>query len=77
MLGLLAILASGLLVGRFARRMTPATELVLLGLIAGALFVRTRRLWPVVTLHAVANATPILFLSVDARWLDWLGILYQ
>jgi hypothetical protein len=35
MLGLLAILASGLVVGRFARRMTPAIELLLLGLVAG------------------------------------------
>jgi hypothetical protein len=35
MLGLLALLASGLLVGKLARRVTPAAEVLLLGLVAG------------------------------------------
>jgi hypothetical protein len=33
MLGLLALLASGLLVGKLARRVTPAAEILLLGLV--------------------------------------------
>jgi len=33
MLGLLALLASGLLVGKLARRLTPATEFLLFGLV--------------------------------------------
>ena len=34
MLGLLALLASGLFVGKLARRVTPAAEILLFGLIA-------------------------------------------
>jgi hypothetical protein len=33
MLGLLALLASGLLVGKLARRVTPAAEVLLLGIV--------------------------------------------
>lgn len=48
-----------------------------LGLLTAALYARTGRLLPAVLLHAACNATPLIFAALDARWLDWLGFLYQ
>jgi membrane protease YdiL (CAAX protease family) len=47
-----------------------------LGLACEALFVRTGKLWPVVLLHVVCNATVPLFSLLDDRWLGWLSLLY-
>lgn len=49
----------------------------LLGLLCEALYLKTGRLLPIVALHAACNATPLLFALLDARWLEWLGFLYQ
>lgn len=50
---------------------------LLLGLLAGSWYLKTRRIVPVMALHAACNATPVLFAAVDGRWLRWLGFLYQ
>jgi membrane protease YdiL (CAAX protease family) len=49
----------------------------LLGLLCEALFAQSRRILPAVALHAVCNATALLFARGDARWLEWLGFLYS
>lgn len=48
-----------------------------LALICEGLYLKTGRLLPIVALHAACNATPLVFGVIDARWLDWLGFLYQ
>lgn len=50
---------------------------LLLGVLAGALYVKTNRVLPVMALHAVCNATPLIFATFDGRWIEWLGFLYQ
>ncbi len=48
----------------------------LLALACEALFIKTRRLWPIVLLHAACNGTVFIFSVLDSRWLHWLGLLY-
>lgn len=49
----------------------------LLGLCCEALYVKSGKLLPAVAFHTAANATVVLFAYGDARWLDWLGLLYS
>ncbi len=49
----------------------------LLGLLCEGIYVKSGRILPVILLHAVCNATPVLFAHGDARWLTWLGFLYS
>ncbi len=49
----------------------------LLALCGEALYVKSGKLLPAVAFHAACNATVVLFAYGDARWLDWLGLLYS
>jgi membrane protease YdiL (CAAX protease family) len=49
----------------------------LLGLCCEALLATTGRIAPAIAFHAACNATVVIFASGDARWLDWLSILYS
>lgn len=49
----------------------------LLALCCEAIYVRSGRLLPAVAFHAACNATVVIFAYGDARWLDWLGLLYS
>lgn len=49
----------------------------LLALACEALLVKTGRILPAIALHAACNATVVIFAATDARWLSWLGFLYQ
>jgi len=48
----------------------------LLGLACEGLIVTTGRLLPAIVLHAACNATVLIFIWLDPRWLEWFGILY-
>lgn len=50
---------------------------LLLGFCCEALFLRYGRLAPLVLFHAACNATVVIFMVGDGRWLDWLGFLYM
>ena len=49
----------------------------LLGLACEALYVKTGRILPSMTLHAACNATALVFAFGDERWHNWLGFLYS
>ncbi len=49
----------------------------LLGLACEALYIRSGRLAPAVLFHAACNATVVIFALGDARWLQWLRLLYS
>ena len=49
----------------------------LLALCCEGLYVKSGRLLPGVAFHAACNATVVIFAYGDARWLDWLGLLYS
>jgi membrane protease YdiL (CAAX protease family) len=49
----------------------------LLALCCEALYVRSAKLLPGVAFHAACNASVVLFAYGDARWLDWLALLYS
>jgi membrane protease YdiL (CAAX protease family) len=48
----------------------------LLALACEALVATSGSIWPGILLHAVCNATVVVFQAVDARWLEWLKFLY-
>lgn len=50
---------------------------LLLGLVAEWLYVKNRSIWVPVAFHAACNLTPLVFSTIDPRWLGWLGRLYQ
>lgn len=50
---------------------------LLLGFLCEALLIKTGRLWPAIWLHAACNATAMIFLAVDDRWLQYLEFFYQ
>lgn len=49
---------------------------MLLGGICEILYQRYKSLVYPIFFHACANFTVIIFSAIDARWLEWLGILY-
>lgn len=64
---------SGLLTGAF-----PSVVLgpLLLGFACEVVYVAARSLTPAIALHTACNATVVIFASIDARWLNWLEMLY-
>ncbi len=48
----------------------------LLGLLAQWMLLRGAGLVTVILLHMACNATIVIFLTLDPRWLDWLRIFY-
>jgi membrane protease YdiL (CAAX protease family) len=54
---------------------TPLGPLVL-AMFCEALYILSGKVWPAIALHSACNATVVVFSLVDARWLDWLGLLY-
>ncbi|MEZ4742383.1 MAG: CPBP family intramembrane glutamic endopeptidase [Bdellovibrionota bacterium] len=47
-----------------------------LALFCEIIYVGSGKLGPAITLHAVCNASVIIYSIIDARWLEWLGFLY-
>jgi len=48
----------------------------LLGVLSQWMLLRGAGLGAVILLHMASNATIVIFLALDSRWLDWLGIFY-
>ena len=61
-----------ILAGQLAAPLGP----FLLGLCCEYFLVRSKSVWPGVVFHAACNSTAAVFLIIDPRWLDCLGILY-
>jgi membrane protease YdiL (CAAX protease family) len=40
------------------------------------IYVYSGKINPAIALHSACNATVVIFSLLDARWLDWLGLLY-
>lgn len=50
---------------------------LMLGLCVEILYtVSGYRLWPCILLHASCNLTPVIFYTLDPRWMEWLSMLY-
>lgn len=62
-----------LLQGNFGLPLGP----FLLGLICESLRVTGRSLIPVILFHMVCNGTVVAFSLTDARWMNWLSLLYS
>jgi membrane protease YdiL (CAAX protease family) len=64
---------SGVMTGELGIPLGP----FLLGLICEYLYLRANSIWPIILMHAVCNGTVVIFSVIDARWFDWLGLLYS
>ena len=49
----------------------------LLGLMCEVIYIKTRRLLPIVILHGICNGTVVIFSLIDSRWFAWLSLLYS
>lgn len=54
----------------------PAIGPFLLGVACELIYWRCRSIWGAIAFHAACNATPLIFLWLDPRWLDRLRMLY-
>ena len=64
---------SHLMAGRIGLPLGP----FLLGVCCEILYASSGRIWAAILFHMACNATPAIFASIDARWLEWLGGLYS
>ncbi len=48
----------------------------LLAFFADLIYWRGKSIWGAIIFHSACNATPLIFQAIDARWLDWLKLLY-
>jgi membrane protease YdiL (CAAX protease family) len=49
---------------------------LLLGIINQVILLRGGGVLTAILLHMACNATVVIFLALDPRWLDWLGVFY-
>ena len=49
---------------------------LLLGVINQVILLRGGGVLTAILLHMACNATVVIFLALDPRWLDWLGVFY-
>ncbi len=63
--------------GSWTEMSAPPLGPFLLSLACELLYWRSQSLLGPLLLHAACNATPLIFLLLDPRWLDWLQVLYM
>ncbi len=49
---------------------------LVLGIFCELIYVVSGKISHAIALHSACNATVVIFSILDARWLDWLGLLY-
>lgn len=67
-----AVLASAFLFSLLHFNPWWLLEIFILGLVMGWLAIRSRSVWPAVTLHAVRNGLSVFFVNTDPGKMEWL-----